>query len=250
MKPEALVLAGFASVTAAVSVWRRLVPSAARSTTPSAIGDSVQHKAGLASGRAPHAQWEDPEVFGLGKEDACAAHCAAESRAASLGGRGRSERYLSLNGAWRFRWSAQAPEGRPSGTFASMEFDDSAWDTISVPGNWELQGYGFPIYTNVQYIFEHTPPLITYKGADPGPQYNPVGEYRMEVHLPWDPADGPIFLHLGAVTSAVYVWVNGEEIGYSQDSKLPAVFDVTRHVAKGQRVVIALLVLCWCVAPH
>ena len=117
-----------------------------------------------------------------------------------------------------------------------------------MPGNWELQGYGFPIYTNVQYIFKHQPPAIVYKGKHPGPHYNPVGEYRKAVNVPWDPADGPIFLHLGAVTSAVYVWVNGVEVGYSQDSKLPAVFEISRQLAagRGARCVIALYVLCWC----
>ena len=192
----------------------------------------------------PRAEWENPRCFGIGKEHACSSHKAAESRAAALGG--SSERRLSLNGTWRFRWSERAPEGRPDGAFASPEFDDGEWAEIAVPGNWELQGYGFPIYTNVQYIFEHTPPTISYKGPTPGPHYNPVGEYRRTVEMPWDPAMGPVYLHIGAVTSAVFVWVNGKEVGYSQDSKLPAVFDITKHVAKGEPCVIALFVFCWC----
>ena len=89
---------------------------------------------------------------------------------------------MSLNGKWKFAWSPTAPpDGPPLGAFAARGFDDSAWAEIDVPGNWELQGYGFPIYTNVQYIFEHTPPTIAYKGPNPGPHYNPVGEYRRVV---------------------------------------------------------------------
>ncbi|EOD24420.1 hypothetical protein EMIHUDRAFT_254773, partial [Emiliania huxleyi CCMP1516] len=175
----------------------------------------------VASGRRP-AEWENPECFGIGREEARASHCAAESREAALAGRAQSGRYLSLNGRWHFRWSESAPaNGVPSGDFAAPTFDDSGWGEIEVPGNWELQGHGFPIYTNVQYPFEHNPPAIAYKGREPGARYNPCGEYRTAVDMPWDPAAGPVYLHLGAVTSAVYVWVNGAEVGYSQDSKLP-----------------------------
>lgn len=191
-------------------------------------------------------EWSDPRCFNVNKE---APHCAlfaAESREVALSGdRQRSARHLSLNGTWRFFWAASWAERAPAG-FEKPDYDDSAWGDIAVPGNWELQGHGFPIYTNVNYIFEHNPPLIQYKGAQPGPDYNPVGAYRRVVQVPWGPIDGATFLTIGAVTSAVYVWVNGVEVGYSQDSKLPAEFDVSDHLRYGgEPNVIALLVLCW-----
>ena len=161
-------------------------------------------------------EWENPRCFGIGKEDAHATLFGAESREIALQGRG-SKRFLSLNGDWRFSWSPRVAE-RVVG-FEAADFDDNAWGSIAVPGNWELvagRPYGFPIYTNVQYIFEHTPPKITYKAANPGPDYNPTGAYRKQVHVPWTAADGEVFLHIGAVTSACYVWVNGHPVGYSQ----------------------------------
>ena len=191
-------------------------------------------------------EWRDPRCYSVGKEEPHASMFAAESRELALGGaRARSQRFLSLNGEWRFSWAPRFDD-RPPNTFAAEHFDDSSWGSIAVPGNWELHGHGFPIYTNVQYVFEHIPPEIKYKGATPGPDYNPVGAYRKVVDVPWQASDGAVYLTIGAVTSAVYVYVNGEEVGYSQDSKLPAEFDVTRYVRHGQANTIALLVLCWC----
>ncbi len=205
-------------------------------------------------------EWEDPTCFAVGKEPAHAHFFGCESREVALGpGRKGSTRCQSLNGAWRFRWAPTVREGLVA-EHVQPGFDDSAWDSIQVPGNWELQGYGFPIYTNVDYIFEHTPPKIAYKGDEAigvspsgttvrvgGREYNPTGCYRREVSVAWSADDGPIYLRLGAVTSAVYVWVNGAKVGYSQDSKLPAEFDVTEHVrGGGGALLIALQVLCWC----
>ena len=189
-------------------------------------------------------EWEEPRVFGINKEPAHATLFGAESRAVALSGRGDSARLLSLNGEWAFSWAARFAD-RPEG-FEEPGFDASAWGSIPVPANWELCGHGFPIYTNVEYIFEHNPPKIKYKGATPGPEYNPTGAYRKSVHVPWTAEDGAVILHLGAVTSAVYVWINGTPVGYSQDSKLPAEFDVTELLLPGEPNVIALLVVCWC----
>ena len=189
-------------------------------------------------------EWEEPRVFGINKEPAHATLFGAESRAVALSGRGDSARLLSLNGEWAFSWAARFAD-RPEG-FEEPGFDASAWGSIPVPANWELCGHGFPIYTNVEYIFEHNPPKIKYKGATPGPEYNPTGAYRKSVHVPWTAEDGAVILHLGAVTSAVYVWINGTPVGYSQDSKLPAEFDVTERLLPGEPNVIALLVVCWC----
>ena len=230
-------------------------------------------------------EWEDPRCFAIGKEPAHAALFGCESREVALGlGRDGSKRYQSLNGAWRFRWAPTVREGLLA-EHTQPGFDDGDWGRIEVPGNlshdpspsptpnqlnpnpnpnqvpgnWELQGYGFPIYTNVDYIFEHSPPTITYKGDAAlgvapgggvaavragGPEYNPTGCYRKVVAVPWSAEDGPVYLRLGAVTSAVYVHVNGVRVGYSQDSKLPAEFDVTEQVRAGEgSLVIVLQVL-------
>lgn len=190
-------------------------------------------------------EWQEPRTFGVNRESAHATLFGAESRATALAGRATSTRRISLNGDdWQFAWGSRVAD-RPVG-FESPAFDASGWGHIAVPGNWELHGHGFPIYTNVDYIFEHRPPRITYKGADPGSDYNPTGAYRKSVHMPWSAADGAVILHLGAVTSAVYVWVNGVEVGYSQDSKLPVEFDVTALLKPGTANLIALLVVSWC----
>ena len=112
-------------------------------------------------------EWEEPRVIGRGKEAAHATLFGAESRAVALGGRHRSARAISLNGRWRFRWAGEVA-ARPAAEFASPDFDDSGWGEMEVPGNWELNGHGFPIYCNVQWPFEHNPPTIRYKGSDPG----------------------------------------------------------------------------------
>lgn len=147
-------------------------------------------------------EWEDPLCFDIGKERAHATLFGAETRDVALRGQEASQRFLSLNGEWAFSWSQSVAE-RPIG-FADAAYDASGWDSIAVPANWELCGYGYPIYTNVQYIFEHTPPKIAYKGSEPGPHYNPTGAYRKIVYVPWTLDEGAVFLHIGAVTSAVY----------------------------------------------
>ena len=133
--------------------------------------------------------------------------------------------YLSLNGTWKFNW-VRKPAERPE-HFYQEDFDISAWDEIKVPGNWELQGFGVPIYTDTEYPFPANPPHIPH-------DYNPVGSYRREFSLP-DAWDGrQIFLHFAGVKSAMYVWINGKEVGYSQGSKTPAEFNITPFVRKGK----------------
>ena len=136
--------------------------------------------------------------------------------------------YRSLDGAWKFHWSPR-PADKPD-DFWRADFDDAAWKTIPVPANWEREGYGVAIYTNIKYPFHPngrpTPPELP---AD----NNPVGSYRHAFQLPaaWDGRE--IYLHFGAVSSAFYLWVNGQIVGFSKDSKTPAEFDVTRFVHPG-----------------
>mmetsp|Transcript_128389 Transcript_128389/g.410546 ORF Transcript_128389/g.410546 Transcript_128389/m.410546 type:complete len:1293 (-) Transcript_128389:558-4436(-) len=195
-------------------------------------------------GLAEDCEWFDPNAVGRGRESARASFFAYESGelATSNAGPRSSSRFLDLNGRWKFAWSprsCQVPTG-----FQEPSFNDAAWGEMPVPGNWELNGHGFPIYKNVHYCFESNPPFIKYSGADP--EYNPTGAYRrvFEVPAQWLEGKLEVFFHVGAVCCGCKVWINGEELGFTTDSKLPTEFNITMHLRKGKNV-IALQVLCW-----
>ncbi len=145
--------------------------------------------------------------------------------------------FKSLNGNWKFNW-ARDPSGRPPG-FEAPGFDDLDWEEIPVPSNWELQGYGIPIYVNQPYEFSDNPqpPAIPH-------DYNPVGSYRTSFAIPEDWDERKVILHFGAVKSAMYVWVNGRGAGYSQGSKTPAEFDITPYLVAGENI-LAVQVFRW-----
>jgi len=192
--------------------------------------------------------WQTPEIFGRQRVKAHATLFPFESRElAILGNREHSERFLSLDGIWKFHWARSVAEKAPR-EFIEPGFDDADWDEMPVPGNWEMNGFGFPIYTNIEYPYQHLPPLISYKDTEMGADYNPTGCYRTEFEAPHEWGDSPhaVFLSIGAVTSGVYVYVNGHAAGYSQDSKLPAEFDITPYIYLGRPNVVAFEVLCWC----
>ena len=142
---------------------------------------------------------------------------------------------ISLDGEWRFNWT-QSPADAPQG-FERPGYDDSAWATIPVPSNWELQGYGKPIYTNIKYVFPANPPIVP---SDD----NPTGCYRRTFELPasWDGKN--IFLQFDGATASMTVWVNGEYAGYVQNAKGPAEFNITDKVHPGRNVV-ACKVMRW-----
>ncbi|MBB3207545.1 beta-galactosidase [Rhodopirellula rubra] len=169
---------------------------------------------------------------------------------ALVGDRSRS-RMRSLNGTWKFRYVDRTNE-RPT-DFMAADFVGDGWDDIPVPSNWELQGHGQPIYTNITYPF--TPRIFDktlkydWKGPQPPrPPFiyrdNPVGSYFRDFEVPEDWKDQSILLHFGGVSSAFYVWVNGQQVGYSQDSCLAAEFDVTPYVKPGANRV-AVQVFRW-----
>ena len=147
---------------------------------------------------------------------------------------------LMLNGLWNFNWNEDM-NARPM-DFYTATYDDSAWDEIPVPGLWELHGYGDPVYLNIGYAWKgqyaSNPPF-------PADWHNYVGQYRrtFELDEAWKGKD--IFLHIGSATSNVRVWVNGKEVGYSEDSKLEARFDITKYVKTGENL-IALEIFRWC----
>ncbi|MDA0706092.1 MAG: DUF4981 domain-containing protein [Proteobacteria bacterium] len=142
---------------------------------------------------------------------------------------------LSLNGDWKFHLS-ESPAARPA-EFFENEYDGSGWDEIPVPSNWERHGYSYPIYINVPYPFEADEPNVP-------TEKNPVGSYRRTFSIPADWSDDEVFLQFGAVSSAFYVWLNGQYVGYSEDSKTSSEFRVTEHLQAGVNV-IAVEVYRW-----
>lgn len=174
--------------------------------------------------------WENPQVVGINKLPARATmYSFASTTQASKVGKEHSSRVQSLNGSWQFNWSAK-PADVPK-HFLDPNF--KAWKPIRVPTNWEMQGFGQPIYTNSQHPWGDNdyPNLPT--------DNNPVGIYRKVFTIPTGWTDMDIRVHFGGVSSAFYVWVNGQKVGYSQDSRLPAEFDITPYVKEGENTLIA-----------
>ena len=185
---------------------------------------------------AERPDWENPAVFAINKEPARATSFPFESRERAIAGhRTKSERFLLLNGRWRFSFSPNA-DNLPNG-FEQPAYDVSHWAEIPVPADWQAEGYDQPRYNNITYPFPANRPLIPHST-------NPVGSYRRDVDLPANWAGSDIILHIGAAGSAYYVWVNGQRVGYSEDLRLPSEFDVTRFVQPGRNT-IAIQVYRW-----
>ncbi|MCU4174222.1 glycoside hydrolase family 2 TIM barrel-domain containing protein [Carboxylicivirga sp. N1Y90] len=198
--------------------------------------------------------WENPKVFNLNKELPHASLMPFSSIDNALTKKHKaSVYYKSLNGTWKFNW-VRKPVDRPV-DFYKPSFDVSQWDDIKVPANWELEGYGIPIYCNHQYEFaSYKAPVsdeIKYVDkiypANPGQvphDYNPVGSYRRTFTVPesWD--DRQVFIQFGAVKSAFYIWVNGQKVGYSQGSKTEAEWDISKYLQKGENT-LAVEVYRW-----
>lgn len=196
--------------------------------------------------------WENERIFAVNKEEGRATFVpfadAEEMRADPSymrpWERNRSSRYMLLNGDWKFRW-VKEPSERPVG-FYRPGYDVSEWDEIPVPSNWEMHGYGTPIYTNITYPYRNNPPFIQpQRGYTADAEPNPVGSYRRDFTLPADWAGREIFIHFDGVYSAMYLWINGRKVGYSQGSNNDAEFDITRYVKPGRNTV-AVEVYRWC----
>ena len=180
--------------------------------------------------------WENLDVLSVNREAPHAPVFPYRAKEAALDlDRSDSPWVLSLDGRWKFYW-VRKPADRPL-DFFKPGYDDTGWDDIEVPSNWEIQGYGYPIYLDTEYPFPLDWPRIPHEA-------NPVGSYRRTFDLPvgWD--GRTILLHFGAVKSAFYLWINGRYVGYSQGSKTPAEFDVTDIVAPGSNT-IAIEVYRW-----
>ncbi len=144
---------------------------------------------------------------------------------------------LNLNGDWKFNYS-KLPDDKIEG-FYNPDFDANSWPTIPVPGNWEMNGYGEPVYVNVANEFKSNPPYAP-------TTYNPVGRYITEIKVPHNWAGRNVYINIGAVKSAMYLWINGNFVGYSEDSKTPAEFDITPYINYEGRNMLAMEVYRFC----
>ena len=151
-----------------------------------------------------------------------------------------SKRFMSLNGEWQFHW-VKDPKERPV-SFQNINFDDSEWHTIPVPANWEVEGFGNPIYLDERYPF-------TTKWPDAPTDYNPVGTYRKEFSVTKDFLKEDVILHFAGAKSAMYLYVNGHYVGYSQGSKTPAEFNITEYIKAGKNL-LALQMFRWSDASY
>ncbi len=187
-------------------------------------------------------EWENPEIFQINREEPTASFYRYTDEKTALENESweNSPFYQSLNGEWRFKY-VENVMARPVDFFMS-EYDTSGWDKISVPSNWEVLGYGTPIYTNVIYPFPKNPPFIPH-------EENPVGSYKRDFEIPQDWDDKDIFLHFGGVSGATYVWINGQMVGYNEGSKTPAEFKITEHLQEGTNS-ISVQVLRWSDASY
>lgn len=179
-------------------------------------------------------EWNNnPEIYQLNRIEAHAALMPYDTVEEALrGDRNASAHYISLNGSWKFAF-AENPQKRIR-HFYKTEYDCSGWDTIQVPGNWQLQGYDYPQYTNVRYPWDGkeniNPPFAPV-------EYNPVGAYARTFTLPEAWKDQPVYISFQGVESAFYVWVNGDLVGYSEDSFTPAEFDITPYLSEKENKV-------------
>jgi beta-galactosidase len=194
---------------------------------------------------------ENEQVISENKEPAHASFSSFTSEENALSS--KPQFHKSLNGIWKFNW-VKNPKDRPT-QFMKSDFDASNWDDIKVPSNWEVEGFGVPIYANHQYEFTSYKAMIaedmklvdSIYPKNPGDvpdNYNPVGSYHRDFKIDEDWGNKELFLHIGAMKSGGFVWLNGEYIGYSQGSKLPAEFNITKAAKTGKNT-IAIQIFRW-----
>ena len=188
-------------------------------------------------------EWKDPEINAVNRAPMRSANFAFNKGENALANKEMklSANYLSLNGTWKFNWVNDADQ-RPT-DFWKPGFNDKSWVNMQIPAMWELNGYGDPVYVNNHYVWRNqaplTPPIVP--TAD-----NHVGSYRRVIKVPADWKGKEIFAHFGSVTSNIYLWVNGKYVGYSEDSKLEAEFNLTPYLVAGKDNLIAFQIFRWC----
>ncbi len=185
-------------------------------------------------------EWRDARVNQVNRLPMHANYFAFENRAlAEKSCPKASDNYMTLNGKWKFYWVRNADQ-RPL-NFYKPDYEDAGWNLLDVPAIWEMNGYGDPIYVNIGFAWKQqaspslpNPPVVN----------NHVGSYRREINIPQDWSGKQVIAHFGSVTSNLYLWVNGKYVGYSEDSKLEAEFDITKYLVKGKNL-IAFQVFRW-----
>jgi len=170
--------------------------------------------------------WENPALNQYNREDPHATMISFPDEAGALEAiKTNSPNRLSLDGIWKFYW-VKSPDQRPYWFFKD-DYDTRDWKDTDVPSNWQRRGYDVPIYVNIGYPFKMNPPFIHH-------EWNPVGSYKRTFRVPSDWKNKEVFIHFGAVSAAFYVWINEELVGYSEDSKMPAEFNITKFLKPGK----------------
>ncbi|MBT9904885.1 DUF4981 domain-containing protein [Bacteroides fragilis] len=190
---------------------------------------------------AQHDEWKNPEINAVNRAPMHTNYFAySSSEEAAKADKENSSNFMTLNGIWKFNWVKNA-DARPT-DFYRTDYNDKGWGQMKVPGVWEMNGYGDPIYVNVGYAwrsqYKNNPPYVPIEN-------NHVGSYRKEIIIPAEWSGKEIFAHFGSVTSNMYLWVNGKYVGYSEDSKLEAEFNLTKYLKLGKNL-IAFQVFRWC----
>ena len=190
---------------------------------------------------AQHDECKNPEINAVNRAPLHTNYFAySSSEEAAKADKENSSNFMTLNGIWKFNWVKNA-DARPT-DFYRTDYNDKGWGQMKVPGVWEMNGYGDPIYVNVGYAwrsqYKNNPPYVPIEN-------NHVGSYRKEIIIPAEWSEKEIFAHFGSVTSNMYLWVNGKYVGYSEDSKLEAEFNLTKYLKPGKNL-IAFQVFRWC----
>ena len=199
---------------------------------------------GMLAGATASAQtfneWKDPQLNSVNRLDTHASYFAFKNADEAGKPKEESDNFLSLNGLWKFNWVKDADQ-RPT-DFFRKDFNDKGWDELAVPAMWELNGYGDPLYVNIGYPWKNdytnNPPFVPVED-------NHVGSYRRTVTVPASWKGKDITAHFGAVSSNIYLWVNGRFVGYGEDSKLEQEFDLTPYLKPGEENLIAFQVFRW-----
>ncbi len=189
-----------------------------------------------------NSEWENPEIFQINRADPTASFYKYPDAASAIKNESwqNSPLYQSLNGTWKFYY-ADSVSARPT-DFYKSDFDLRGWDTIAVPSNWEMKGFGIPVYTNIKYMFPANPPFIPHN-------INNNGSYKRDFDISEDWNGKDIYLHFAGVSGAMYVWLNGEFVGYNEGSKTAAEFNISK-LAKPGKNSIAVQVLRWSDASY
>jgi beta-galactosidase len=170
--------------------------------------------------------WENPEVFQINREAPHATMISFPDEQSALEAVSKnSPDFISLDGIWKFNY-ANSPDQRPFWFFKD-DYDTRDWKDIEVPSNWQMKGYDVPIYVNITYPFKMNPPNIPH-------DWNPVGSYKRTFKVPSGWREKEVYLQFGAVSSAFYLWINEQLVGYSEDSKVPAEFNITKYLRDGR----------------